>query len=262
MNKLPALTGWVWLRRGFALFRQQPGLLTMVAIAHVLATILFMAFPLIGPVIAIVVAPALNMAIMQSCALIERGERVTPAVLLTGFRKPHSATLIKLGLLQLGLATLLVVILMLSLSDDFMQQMRRVLDPAAGRINMAEIMAAIPAGDLLAIRVVGALNIASWVLLYLAAPLVYWKDMKPFKAVFYSVFAVLGAARVYLVLLLAWFGLLFAMMMMIGLVLGKAQLGSVLLLWLVLLFWLILQCAFFAGYRQIFGGEEAPPPAA
>ena len=262
MSKLPARTGVEWLRQGFALFRRQPGLMTTVAISNVMATlVLTLFFPLIGPIAAVVLGPSLNMAILQACAVLDENRRIAPGVLLTGFRKPQLGMLSKLGLLHLAITLVLVLIMAFSLSDEFIQTMRTTMDPAKGKVGMAEVLAAIPAGDLVAMRVVGALNIASWILLYFATPLVFWKGMKPFKAAFYSVFAVLGAAGPFLVMLLVWCGALFGCLLLVSLLLGQTTLGGVLLLWVVLLFWLLLQCGIYAAYRQIFGAPDllAPP---
>jgi hypothetical protein len=48
------------------------------------------------------------MAFMQACLMIENGERVTPAVLLTGFRKPVLAALCKIGLVYLAVSLVLM----------------------------------------------------------------------------------------------------------------------------------------------------------
>jgi hypothetical protein len=98
--------------------------------------------------------------------------------------------------------------------------------------------------------------------LYFAAPLTYWKQMKTGKAVFYSFFAVVRSARVFIVLLAAWFGAFFVLVAITSVVFGPSTLGRVMLTWLVFLFMLLLQCSMYAGYRTIFGkptDKEAQP---
>ncbi len=45
MNKLQAGTGIVWLKQGFNLFRQQPGMLTMLLFSNLLFAVLLSALP-------------------------------------------------------------------------------------------------------------------------------------------------------------------------------------------------------------------------
>ena len=98
MNTLPAITGWHWLKQGAALFRQQPAGLTTLLFANILISIGISAVPLLGPMIVSVLIPSFSMAFMQACLMIDNGERVTHAVLLTGFRKPVFGVLCKIGL--------------------------------------------------------------------------------------------------------------------------------------------------------------------
>ena len=60
------------------------------------------AIPLLGQFAAMVLIPSFSMAFMQACLMIEHGQRVTPVVLLTGFRKPAVITLCKIGLAYLA----------------------------------------------------------------------------------------------------------------------------------------------------------------
>jgi threonine/homoserine/homoserine lactone efflux protein len=61
---------------------------------------------------------------------------------------------------------------------------------------------------------------------------------------------------VFVVLLLAWFGLFMVISTIPRLVLANSTFGFVVLAWVGFLFILLLQCAIFASYRQIFGVPE------
>ncbi|MET0982538.1 MAG: hypothetical protein ABWY02_10590, partial [Telluria sp.] len=54
-------------------------------------------------------------------------------------------------------------------------------------------------------------------------------------------------------LLMSWFGILLALSVVVAMLMGGSVLGRVLVMWLIFLFILLLQCAMYAGYRQIFG---------
>ena len=255
MNDLPARTGWEWLKQGMGLFRKQPAALTTLLFANILFSIGLSAVPILGSVLAVVLIPSFTMAFMQACLMIENGDRVTPAVLLTGFRQPALVALCKLGLVYLAVSLLMMVITRLAIPPEVIMQMMPRPD--------ARTPPTIQTSHMLALFGVFLLDVAVLVTLCFAAPLTYWKHMGPGKATFYSFFAVIRTARPFLVLLAAWFGIFFGVCIVAALVFGDAALGRVVLMWLIFLFMLLLQCAMYAGYRTIFGKpmEKAPQPA-
>ena len=254
MNDLPARTGWEWLKQGIGLFRKQPAALTTLLFANILFSIGLSAVPILGSVLAVVLIPSFTMAFMQACLMIENGDRVTPAVLLTGFRQPALVALCKLGLVYLAVSLLMMVITRLAIPPEVIMQMMPRPD--------AKTPPTVQTSHMLALFGVFLLDVAVLVTLCFAAPLTYWKHMGPGKATFYSFFAVIRTARPFLVLLAAWFGIFFGICILAALVFGDAALGRVVLMWLIFLFMLLLQCAMYAGYRTIFGKplDKAPQP--
>jgi hypothetical protein len=248
MNNLPATTGWIWLKRGASLFRQQPAALTTLLFANILVSILISAVPLIGPMVAVVLIPSFSMAFMMACSMIDSGQRVTPAVLLTGFRKPVLRDLCKVGLVYLGVSLVLALVTRFAVQPDFWEQVRN--QGATGT------PATLAGSDILAMFSIFGLDVAALIALCFAAPLTYWQKMSPFKAVFYSFFAVKRSAGVFLVLLLAWFAIFFAVCMVIAMLLGGNSLARVVIMWVIFLFILLLQCAMYVGYREIFGKPQ------
>ena len=255
MNDLPARTGWEWLKQGIGLFRKQPAALTTLLFANILFSIGLSAVPILGSVLAVVLIPSFSMAFMQACLMIENGDRVTPAVLLTGFRRPAVAALCKLGLVYLAVSLLMMVVTRLAIPPEVLVQMM----PRPDSTTPPDIRTS----HMLALFGVFLLDVAVLVTLCFAAPLTYWKHMGPGKATFYSFFAVVRTARPFLVLLAAWFAIFFGVCILAALLFGDAALGRVVLMWLIFLFVLLLQCAMYAGYRTIFGKpvDEAPQPA-
>jgi hypothetical protein len=251
MNNMPAITGWNWLKQGTGLFRKQPAALTTLLFANILFSLLISAVPLLGKMVAVVLIPSFSMAFMKACLMIENGERVTPPVLLTGFRKPVIGPLCKIGLIYLGASLLLTLLTKVAIDPSFWQQVSQPVDPAAPP--------QVQASDLLAMFGIFLLDVAVLIALAFAAPLTYWQQMGPGKATFYSFFAVLKSARVFIVLLMAWFAIFFGICFVVALVLGGTSLARVAIMWLIFLFVLLLQCAMYAGYRQIFGKPVEMP---
>jgi hypothetical protein len=246
MSAIPARTGWAWLKQGIGLFRKQPAALTTLLFANVLLSFVIGAVPLLGQIAAVVLIPSFSMSLMQACLLIEHGQRVTLPVLLTGFRKPYVFTLCKIGLAYLAVTAVLTVAAYLILGEDFWKQaMTQTANPASNPT--------LTRSTVLGVMAIAVFQIATVIALSFASPLAYWQKMSPGKSLFYSFFAVLRSARVFLVMLLAWFGLFIVSTVIPMLLFGNGALGRVLITWLGFLFILLLQCAMYAGYRQIFG---------
>jgi hypothetical protein len=245
MSALPAKTGWHWLKEAMALFRKQPAALTTLLFANVLFSFAIGAIPLLGQIATVVLIPSFSMAFMQACLMIDNNQRVTPIVLLTGFRKPAVINLCKVGLAYLAVTAMLTLMAYLMIGESFWKQ---AATPTANPV--------VNPSDLMGVLVVAVLQVATVIALCFAAPLVYWQQMPPFKAIFYSFFAVLRSLRVFVVMLMAWFGMFLAATVVLLMVLGNASMGRVVLTWVAFLFILLLQCAMYAGYRQVFGVPE------
>lgn len=242
-GRIPAKTGWLWLKQGMTLFRQQPAALTSLLFANVLFALLLHSIPKLGQFIAVVLIPSLSMGVMQACLLIENKQRVTLPVLLTGFQKPLVFTLCKIGFAYL------VVLGLIALPGQLM--LRDAVNSGA-----VKTIADLQGDTLFLLMISGLLQTFFGVALLFAAPLATWQNMPAAKALFYSFFAVWRSARVFVVMLLAWLGVLFGVMLVPSFLLGNSVIGVVLMAWIGFVFILLLQCAMFCSYRQIFGLPE------
>ena len=68
MEKLPAKTGWIWIKEGFALFRKQPAEISTLFLAYMFAMLLLNVVPLLGRILPLVLVPVFAMSFMQACA--------------------------------------------------------------------------------------------------------------------------------------------------------------------------------------------------
>jgi hypothetical protein len=246
MSSLPAMTGWLWLKNGLALFRRQPAALLAVLFLDFFLSGALTSIPLAGPYIAFVLMPCFAIALMQAAALIDQGERVSLNVLLTGFTRARFPRLAGIGLVYGAVALLLVIFASTMVDETALRAMFEALDHGKEPSDVS---------PLLPLMLVSALNLLILVALAFAGPLVTWQDMGVGKAVFYSVVGTMRAAKVFFVLLLTWLFSMFAASMLAGLVFGLlgAFAARVAVMWLVCVFLLVLQCALYCGYRQIFG---------
>lgn len=248
MNRLPAGTGWTWLTQGFALFRKQPGLLTMLLFSTTMVTLMLSVIPIVGGIVSTILLPAFSMVIFDSCRQLEAGERVTPAVLLTGFQEGKAGPLAKLGMVYFILSIVLSLAVLPWIDLGAFQ--------AAAKAAQAKQDATLPAGAVTGLLVLIALLAAMVLSLSFAPALTHWKKMPTFKAIFYSVFAVIGSLGPMLVLLASWCGIQMFLFGVIVLLLGSTQFVMAVLMLMCLTAATVLQCALYAAYRHLIPDTE------
>ena len=249
MKGLPARTGLDWLKQGFALFRRQPGILTLVLVTNFLFAILLSAVPVLGKILPLLLIPSFTMALQQACRQIDEGQRVMPSVLLTGFRKEAVGRLCKLGMVYVAVVMLLILVVSPWIDVESVRNAAKMIEAnKQPTINASTSFAVIAFMLLLSL---------SMLALSFAPGVTYWKNMPVFKALFYSVFAVLGSLRALVVMLLSLFGIYWSVSMVIGQLFGNNQMVLVVLAWLNLIFALVYQCAIYAAYKQVLGAPEA-----
>jgi hypothetical protein len=252
MDRLPAITGWHWVKQGFALFRKQPMEMSTLFLAYMFFTMASGIIPVLGQILPLILVPVFSMSFMQACIQLEQGKRIYPNVLLSGFRLPAFRSLLVLGVLYLFAAIAAVAGSALIDGGMFWQVMtgQMMFDAETLRdSNSALIFAAF-------------LFTPALMAFWYAAPLIAWQNMGVGKALFYSFFAVYRAGRAYLVYGLAWalIGVLLPVFLsvFIATIFSSATLVVAVLLPLSLIMTVIMYCSFYPTYTTIFG----PPPEA
>jgi hypothetical protein len=206
---------------------------------------------LIGMLLAFILIPCFGMAIQQACLMIDNGQRVPPSVLLTGFRKDTIGALCKLGAVYLALFVVLMLAVSPWIDANSIQQ--------AAKMAQAKQTPELDKGTQLALFAFVFLFAFAMLALCFAPALTYWKRMPTFKAIFYSVFAIIGSLRPVLVMVATWLAIHWTLVGTVGLLLGGSQLVVVVVMWINLISTLILQCAIFAAYKQIMGAPDLTP---
>ncbi len=103
IRKLEAARGWTWVKQGFQLLMRNPLLGISSAILCVLSVFLALMLPLIGPLLAVALMPIMLAGFMNICRALEENQKMSPTMILAGFRK-HTSSLVALGaFLMLGM---------------------------------------------------------------------------------------------------------------------------------------------------------------
>ncbi len=254
MNKSPARAGLEWLKEGVRLFFRQPGGLLAILFTTMLAGVFLAALPFVGPLVGPILLPSMIVTIMQACQAADKGERIAPRMLLTGFRGPEFKVLCKLGLAYMAISLLLSGIALLTVDENFW----KVWTP--GQMD-PKIAAQIDPADLQTVMLICLGQLVIWTGMTYAAPLIYWQKMTAFKAIFYSVVAVGRDAKAFALMLVVWFIAFIGLAVLSTLITGSGNIGRTVIMWVGSVYIVILWCALYIGYRHIFGtpAPEAPP---
>jgi len=259
MEKLPAKTGWIWIKEGFALFRKQPAEISTLFLAYMFLMLLLSFVPLLGQLLPLMLVPVFAMSFMQACVLIEQGKRVYPNLLMIGFRSPALKNLLILGALYLVAAFIALAASALIDGGVFWKTItgQATLDPKEMQDS----------GMSLAMLFSAAVYAPAAMAFWYAAPLIMWKNMGVSKAVFYSFFAVSREIKAFTVYGLAWAGIGVVLpaivSVLIAVLVGNQAVTIMILLPLSIALTVVMYCSFYPTYTHIFGKPEAdlPPPA-
>lgn len=254
MSPIPASAGWQWIKDGFALFRKQPAEFCTVFLAYMFLMLGLGIIPVLGQVLPLVLVPTFTMAFMQACIRAQRGQRITPGVLLDGFRSPAFPKLLRLGGLYLLAAVVAVGLSTMLDGGIFWQAMSGQVELDPETIQESDLTRAM----LLALALYLPAAMAFWH----AAPLIMWQRMGVFKSIFYSFFAVRRATAAFVLYGLGWVALgVFLPVIVSGFLsalIGRNLATMLVLLPLSVVLTTIMYCSFYMTYVQAFG----PPPGA
>ncbi|HTN66847.1 MAG TPA: BPSS1780 family membrane protein [Burkholderiaceae bacterium] len=257
MEKLPAKSGWLWVKEGFALFRKQPAEMSTLFMAYMFLMLVVGLVPLLGQVLPLFLVPIFSIGFLQACANVERGQRVFPNLLLTGFRSPARNRLLQLGVLYLLAAILAIALSSIIDGGVFWQAMSGQRGLEAETVRDSNMVLAM----LFAATLYTPAAMAFWY----AAPLIAWQDMGVAKAIFYSFFAVYRQGRAFLVYGLAWaaLGVLLPVVasLVTALLFEKAIITVMVLLPLSIVLTVIMYCSFYPTYTHVFGKPVQGSPA-
>ncbi|MBY0242235.1 MAG: hypothetical protein K2X55_23280 [Burkholderiaceae bacterium] len=250
MNKLPASTGWLWIKQGCALFMKQPAGLTMLVIAYSFLMQLLSIIPWIGPVAAMVLTPVFCIGFMRAYQGVERQQRVTLNVLFDGFRSAALPRLITLGALYMAAMAAMMGIFALNLGDIAVQVQKQEITPdvAMKQVNFGALffwllVIGLPAG-----------------MAYLLAPmLIFWQQMKVGKALFFSFFTIWRSFLAYLVFQLCWVMLFMIVVQVLAMVLGANATQMLVRALLFPVALVLYQCASYCCYKHFFGAPSDTP---
>ncbi|MGC2518928.1 MAG: BPSS1780 family membrane protein [Burkholderiales bacterium] len=253
MRIVPARNGWMWLARGFALFRRSPATWLLLVFSYWLGVALIGEIRYLGPVVSTLLLPVFSVSFMVMCAALDRGASLKPAMLFSGFHSELPTLIVLGGLYLVSIAAALAIA---SLADGgaLMGWVLSGREPSQEALRDGSVSRALLLAGLLASPVL----MAFW----FAPVLVAWDKMGALKSLFYSFFAGWRNWRAFLVYgaMLALVSVAFLVLVTITAVITRGQ--ADLLRQLALLFTLFtlptVFGSFYASYRDIFPEGKVP----
>lgn len=142
-RRLPANRGAFWLLGGFALFRRNPPLLTLLTFTYLLLVVVINLIPAIGPFLLPLILPLLTVVLGNGCRSIERKGAYSSQDLLLNVPQRQQA-IVQLGGLHLLASAMIVLIstvlgLDLTLSENLSNEQLRDLAADLGMFLILSI---------------------------------------------------------------------------------------------------------------------------
>lgn len=242
--------GWTWLRDGFMLWRRSPALLSFLAFGYLLSLLVISIFPLIGQPIASLLMPILSLGVLNGCRAVEKGRKVGPDILFSGF-KSNVQSLVTIGGIYLIGSVLVLALTALVDGGGLLTAM------TGGGADEADINSgSLPFALLLAVALSTPVVMAYWFAPVLAG---WWKLSAP-KAMFFSFHACLRNWRPFLAYAI---GLMLFGAFIPGIIIGviglmSPTLATILTVPLPLILVPIVFASFYTSARDVFGLPEEP----
>lgn len=253
MRTVPASHGWLWLVRGFFLFRKNPAMWTLLVFTYWILIALLNRIPVAGPLVATLFLPAFSVSFMAMCEELDERGPLRPMLLFAGFRK-HLPTLLSMGGLYLLAIMLVLGISALADGGELANWVIYGTAPSASAIRDGSLSTALFVAAAAGTPVV----MAFWFAPVLAA----WDGMGAAKALFFSFFAGWRNWRAFLiyagVLTLAGAALSVVLVTAAVILRGHPDVLRLGLITAVLVTMPTLFGSFYAAYREIFPHDTAP----
>lgn len=256
MKKIPAMTGWTWVKEGFAIFRKQPAQFTMLFTGYLFVMFLLGIVPIVGQIMPLVFAPTFSMIFMLACNQVERGERVQPFALRAHLGSPPFRKLLLLGGLYLVAGGLAIAASSWVDGGVFLKTMLGQIEATPETVRESNMM--------LTLIAAGLFYLPAAMAFWFAAPLIVWQGMPIFKAIFFSFFAVFHAGRAFLIYAVSWIaiGVLLpsALSILLALIIGRGPIVMIFMFILSIMLTVVMYCSFYPTYVHVFGQPKATEP--
>ncbi|MFH1602788.1 MAG: BPSS1780 family membrane protein [Pseudomonadota bacterium] len=259
MNTVNANHGWNWVLTGFALFRKSASRWAFIVFSYIMLMQFLGMIPVLGWFAAMVFIPTFSASFMIVCRELDQGRELKVALLFSGF-KSNLPALLRQGGIYLASALAILGLSVLVDGGALFHLMVLGEKPPASAFDDGSLAGAA--------ALAGTLYLPLLAAFWFAPALSAWRNMPAFKAMFYSLFAVLRNWRAFFAYCLALMLLslicsmvLFVLALFLRGLLGSRSQGAILLVVLPVMLTYVptMFASFYASYRDIFPEPEDAP---
>ena len=254
LNSVNAQQGYIWIRQGIWLFKQNPLGFLMLVFLYIFLVQLAILIPIVGVFAILLITPSLQFGFMTGCRQTIQKIRLSPLVYLVGLRS--SGALIRKRLLQLGLIHT-SLILVLSFIASFFVDVQVLLPALTGDKPLGiEIIKQM----YIVLGIVVALYIPIGMLMWFSPILVGWEDMPVTQALFSSWIACWRNRSAFIIYLCIWGALLVAVPLLLSTMfeaLNLSEVGSFVIAPISMACMTVLYCSAFATWKNCFSDNVA-----
>lgn len=255
LKLVPARMGFQWVRLGIRTFWRQPLALSALMVIFMVFMSVAGTVPLVGLGLALALLPAGTLGIMAASREADAGKFPRPLVFLSAFRAGRKELRAMLLLGVLYGAGYLLAMGIAALFDGGVFASRFL----TGRMPTAE-MAQEPATQT-AMLVFMALHVPLSLMFWHAPALVHWHQVPAVKSIFFSLVACLRNIGAFALFVIAWMGILAAVMLVTSLLvgaIGDPQVAGIVLMAALMPIITMFFTSIYFSFRDCF---ETEPPA-
>ncbi len=247
-EKLPASTGWQWVRDGMALFRRQP--IAMFTWALTIGFLVLVASILapIGPLLFVALMPAVTVMTLEAGRSIEQDQVVFPLRLFAVLKTPGLAKqLITMGAIYVVAVLIAGLLSFLPFADTMGEALEGITND-----DMTPLLLAMRTP----LIIFAVFYVAIAALFWYAPILVAWHQVDLRKALFFSWIACWRNKGAFLVYGASWLIVILALEAVSGLLVAvglSENVAGMVQMPLNFLAAAVLYCSFYPSYTSVFG---------
>jgi hypothetical protein len=257
LHIVPARTGFQWVKQGARTFLRQPLAMAGLFFMFMAAISVLSLVPVIGTLLSLALVPAATLGLMAASREAAQGRFPMPGTLVSAFRAGPANTR---SMLVLGAMYAAALMLVLGVGALFAADVAPIEMPD-GEVSPERVRAMFDNPGLWAALL---LYVPVLMAFWHAPALVHWHGVKPLKSLFFSLMACWANKGAMLLYSLGWMVVIMlvgAVMNLLAVLIGGAQMLSLVIYPTVLLLASMFHTSIWFTFRDSFVTEDAPPPA-
>lgn len=255
INRLPPKAGYIWIRQGIWLFKQNPFTFLMLVFLYIFIMQLSMFIPLVGIIVVLVFNPCISVGFLTAAQRVILRQSVKPSIYISAIRElPFT---IRMRLFKLGGLYTAFVLLISLVSSQFIDVEKIIPLLTTGEITGPDLIQEM----YYALIVAAVLYLPVAMLMWFSPQLIAWQHYSIRKAIFGSWLGFWFNKGPFTVYLCTWAIILTAVPIFVGGIfesLGIKQYASYLITPFSMLAITVFYCSFYAIWKGCFADTVAP----